>query len=226
MTTKLNTSGIVFDDASTQNSASDYRSTTYTSPAVYTKPSNLKAIRVTVVGGGGAGGPATATITPQGKSSVTYNSRGGSGGGGGTVVAWIDQASIPASPVAVTVSGVAGTSSFGALASATGGSTGDTAGSNVDGSSGAGGTATVTPSPTVNGLEINGTPGSPVNRQGYGGASVFGSGGVGGQIGDGNIPGAPGAGVGGGGSGGVRNGPGTSNGGSGTSGVVIVEEFF
>jgi hypothetical protein len=226
MTTRVTTNSVVFNDGSTQNTASDYRSTTYTANSTYTKPDNLKAIRVTIVGGGGSGGPANGSTTTQGKSSVTYNSRGGSGGGGGTVVAWVDAASVPGSPVAVTVGGVSGTSSFGTLASATGGTTGTTAGSNQNLAGAAGGTATLTPSPTVSGIAVDGQNGGNTSFLGQGGNSLMGSGGIGGKFGDGDIIGGSGHGFGAGAAGGVAYGPGTQPGGTGTVGIVIVEEFF
>lgn len=226
MTTRVTTNSVVFNDGSTQNTASDYRSTTYTANSTYTKPGNLKAIRVTIVGGGGSGGPANGATVTQGKSTVTYSSRGGSGGGGGTVVAWIDAASVPSSPVDVTVGAVSGTSSFGTIASATGGTAGTAAGSNQNLAGAAGGTATLTTSPTVDGLAVNGQSGSGTSYLNQGGNSLKGVGGNGAKFGDGDIAGREGFGFGAGGAGGVAYGPGVQPGGAGTVGVVIVEEFF
>jgi hypothetical protein len=104
---------------------------TYTSPATWTKPAGLKAVKVTVVAGGGGGGGARGPSSPGSRF-------GGTGGGGGAAIRYIPAPSIPG-PVAVTrgaggtagpapstqgattSGGAGGTSSFGAFLSATGG---------------------------------------------------------------------------------------------------------
>lgn len=132
--------------------------TIYTSPATWTKPASVKAVKVTVVGGGGSAGTAKSKTIPV--AQPTYLS---GGGGGGAAIATILASAIPG-PVTVTVgaggAGVpapagsgpgvngpfptpgtaGGTSSFGALVSATGGGAGGFGGSET-----AGGTATTTP---------------------------------------------------------------------------------
>lgn len=227
MATQLGNTGVTFGDSSTQNTASNYRSTTYTANTTYVKPANLKAIRVTVVGGGGNGGSATGGVVPSGKVSYSSSSRGGPGGGGGTAVVWVDGSAIPSSPtgVAITVGAISGTSSFGPFASATGGTTGTASGSGQALSGGAGGVATVTPSPTIKATTVDGQAGSTAGSIGTGGAALLGSGGPGNVYGSAGA-GDPAGGFGGGGGAGSRVGPGTNPGGAGKPGVVIVEEFF
>ena len=94
----------------------------FTSSGTWTNPGSVTKVKVTVVGAGGGGG-----------GSGPNNGSGGGGGGGGTA---IEVATIPTSPVPVTVGGggaaggpqaggsTGGTSSFGAYCSATGGTGG------------------------------------------------------------------------------------------------------
>jgi hypothetical protein len=130
MPTSLLSTGVQFPDNSVQGIASNYIVRTYTAPATWTKPTGLKAVKVTVVGGGGGGG---------GAAGVLSQTNGGVGACGGTAIKLaIDAPSIPG-PVAVTVgaggaggvaatpgnfnitAGTGGTSSFGPFVSATGG---------------------------------------------------------------------------------------------------------
>lgn len=194
----------------------DYIMRAYVSPATYVKPTNVKAIKVTVVGAGGAGGPATSTNTAV--------SCGGGGGGGGAAIRYLDVASIPASPIAITAG--AGTNSFGAFASATAGSTGGAGvASNTQvavggaGGSGSSGTVNVGGSGGEMGVAVSGS----FAVGGTGGGSVLGGGGTGVNIGTGNA----GKNYGGGGAGGARQTlTGTNAGASGAPGIVIVEEFY
>ena len=108
--------GITFGDSTVQTSAAapNYVSTIYTSPATWTKPSTIKAVRVTIVAGGGGG---TGGVFPGTSSS--------GGGGGAAGYGYFPAPSIPG-PTAVTVGaagsgvtqgstgGTGGTSSFGA----------------------------------------------------------------------------------------------------------------
>jgi hypothetical protein len=104
----------------------------YTSPATWTKPASVKAVKVTVIGGGGGGN--------GGKGNPTNDSDavGKHGGGGGTAIEYLGAPAIPG-PVTVTVGAggaggpapgtnntytagtTGGTSSFGPFLSATGG---------------------------------------------------------------------------------------------------------
>jgi hypothetical protein len=194
----------------------------------WTKPANLVAVKVTVVGGGGG---LQATPTTQ-----------GGGGGGGAAIGYLPAPSIPG-PITVTVGAAGGTtsptltggtSSFGALCSATGGA----------GNGGAGGTGT---GGTINFSGQRG--GSQVNESvlvqipgpastnikssfaGSGGNSIFGGGGASAAaFGSGPSPsgavsvaGSSGYTYGGGASGKVAS---PSPGVVGFQGVVIIEEFY
>jgi len=110
----------------------DYAMQAYVSPATWSKPATIKAVKVTVIGGGGG-------------SAGNPNTNQGGGGGAGTAIEYIPAASIPG-PVSVTVgaggNGAAGgTSSYGAFCSATGGGAGAPA--SVGGARGAGSGGTV-----------------------------------------------------------------------------------
>jgi hypothetical protein len=189
----------------------------YVAPATWTKPANLKAIKVTVVGGGGDGGTSTNSPTVGGGFA-------GGGGGGGAAIEFIPAPSIPG-PVSVTAG--AGTNSFGPFCSATAGGNGTNSTSAAPNTAGgAGGTG------SGGQINISGTSGQTGNtlpsRSGTGGSSAIiysvnmtppGP----------NTAGAPNGIIGGGGTGaGSRNpGPaGTLSGGAGAPGIVIVEEFY
>jgi hypothetical protein len=118
MPSSLNGTGVTFDDGTTQSTAAtagNYIMRTITSTSTWTKPSGLKAVKVTLVGAGGNGGTRTNTV---------YGSAGGNGGNGGGAIEYISAPSIPG-PVSVTVgTAPSKTSSFGAFLSATGGGNG------------------------------------------------------------------------------------------------------
>jgi hypothetical protein len=160
----------------------------FTSPGTFTTPSTTTKIKVTVVGGGAGGGPAS-------------TSPGGGGGGAAIYVGPVTAST----PYAVTVGAAGalntagGTSSFGPLASATGGSN-----SPSTGGAGSAGTLLVRGGSGSPGFS-QAVPGSTINVSGIGGPSILGGGGVGGGPTGGNY--------GGGGAGG----------GAGAGGVVVVE---
>jgi len=222
----------------------DYVMQVYGSPATWTKPASVKAVKVTVVGGGGGGGGGGGTF------------RGGGGGGGGVSVEYLDAPALPG-PVAVTVGSgggsaqAGGTSSYGAFLSATGGAAGGI--SPAPGPGGAGGSGS--------GGQINLSGGSGARggaSQGSGGGGAAGGGdgvraaisivcpadsnlsvGGGGAFGRGanGVPPDPGPGFAGVPAGGYGNGGGGAFGntgspaqvtsaGSGSTGLVIVEEFY
>jgi hypothetical protein len=179
--------------------------TVFTGPGNFTTPASTTRIKVTVLGGGGGG--ATAATGYVG---------GGGGAGGGAIYVGPVTASTPYS---VTVggggggSGAGGTSSFGALASATGGATG----SNVYGLGGLGGAGSAGTFQFTGGAGGSGA----VQDTNCGAASLFGGGGRSstGPNSAGNSATVYGAG--GGGAMAVPSGPRT--GGSGSGGVVLVE---
>lgn len=194
--------------AVTVASGGDYIMRTYTSPATWTKPAGLKAVKVTVIGAGGNGGSTVSSI---------YGILAGAGSGAGGAIKYIPAPSIPG-PVAATVgSAPSKTSSFGAFCSATGGGNGSTA--SVPGTPTA-----VIAGGTGSGGDLNAS-GEESSYPVKGGDSAFGFG-----IGARQYsrppasPGIPGTGYGSGAQGAV--GPGGRTGVGGQPGVVIVEEFY
>jgi hypothetical protein len=221
MPSSLNGTGVTFNDGTQLNSKNEaggnYIQRTYTSPATWTKPAGLKAVKVTVVGGGGGGGGTRGCDVDNPRS-------GGTGSPGGTAIEYISAPSIPG-PVAVTVGaggsggpapgtvcsytagGAGGTSSFGSFLSATGG------------------------------LALNGGPASAGNQSGGGNGSgsggdinIFGVGGFGGNgpfTSTPNSNGTPGFNVSTGGQGAFQSAsPSPRSGGNGKHGIVLVEEFY
>jgi len=196
----------------------------------WTKPANLVAVKVTVVGGGGG------LLAPP-------TTTAGGGGGGGATIEYIPAPSIPG-PVTVTVGAAGGTtaptlsggtSSFGAFCSATGG-----AGSAGSGGAGTGGTINFTGGTGGTNRSGNSFSGGPapspqlfrVSFSGAGGDSIFGGGGRSDMsAGNVNAPqpasapvvGNSGYTYGGGASGKIES---TSPGVVGFQGVVIIEEFY
>ena len=205
----------------------------YLSPAVWTKPSTLKALKITVVGGGGNGGNSTNT------APLNSSQAAGGGGGGGAAIVYFDAPAIPGSPITITAG--PGTNSFGSLASGTVGSNAPNKTSTPTPTvGGAGGTGTV-PSPAPSGaITFSGLPGSAFNvgpggGGGHGGFSPLFSGlmlwgPAGGPLNSPtpNQPGVPNPYYGGGGNGAPNRAtpPGTSTGGTGGPGIVIIEEFY
>lgn len=198
----------------------------YTSPATWTKPSGLKAVKVTVVGAGGAGGDARGT-------APSYANAGG-GGGGGAAILYLPAPSIPG-PVSVTAG--PGTNSFGpynpgspaptVTASATAGTSASPATpggvGTVGGTGGAGSGGTVNTTGGAGGTALGG----PGGLAGVGGNSMFG-GGAYAQKPPGQVNGIAGNNYGGGGSGAVNFSSGNvpTTGGAGAPGIVIIEEFY
>ena len=178
--------------------------TVFTAPGTFTTPSTTTQIKVTVVGGGGNGGPAA--------NGPNY---GGSGGGGGGAAIYVGPVTA-STGYAVTVGTAGNTSSFGVLASATGGSNGSQNGvsSNVAGAAGGAGSAGT--------LQIAGGGGGGSTYGvggGTGGNSLFGGGGFGTGAAYSAQNGGAGRNYGGGGGGGAAQGAA----GAGAAGVVIVE---
>ena len=171
----------------------------FNNPGTWTNPGNIEKVKVTVVGGGGNGGPGP-------KSS--------GGGGGGTAIEVIPFPS--ATNVPVTVGNVAGTSSFGAYCSATGGGSVNIGPRGIGGS-GSGGQLNIGGGSGTGFSEC----GANIDQGGVGGSSAFGAGGESGQYTAWNA----GAGklYGGGGGGNGNPSPSPTAGKAGAKGVVVVE---
>lgn len=179
----------------------------FTSSGTFTVPAGITKVKVTVVGGGGNGGDTSGTGTAQG------------GAGGGAAIKYVSGLT-PLSTVSVTVGGAAGTSSFGAHCSATGGANGAEAnGYNTSVGTGSGGDFNVSGGVGGNGVvDIQNT----LSRNSFGGMGPLGLGyGYPQETANQNAT-QPATGFGAGGTGAV--GSTTSRSGSaGAPGVVIVE---
>ena len=213
--------------AATPNSAiggGNYVMNAYTSPATWTKPATLKAVKITVVGAGGAGGAATGPGIPT-------SANGGGGGAGGAAIRYLDA---PAIPGPISISAGAGTNSFGSIASATAGATGpaiSTPGTPFvftpggGGGAGSGGTINMSGATGMRGGSTLG--GGTAIFGGAGANSIFGGAGQLVITTAGNtIAGQSATGYGSGGGGAVKANAPNSAGGSGMPGSVIVEEFY
>jgi len=216
----------------TSASGSGYKQVVFTSSGTWTKPAGLKEVKITVVGGGGGGGLTNDT-------SVSVGS--GGGGGGGASIRVLAAASVGATETVTVGSGGAsdtagGTSSFGSLASATGGQPGENSTAFAGGTNfNNGGVGGVGSSGDINikgggggfgvGMSTSGANGSV---GGSGGSSILG----GGAISKGIFPGLAASGDngglygGGGGGAGARSNSTLISGGAGAAGIVIVEEFY
>ena len=245
MPTTLRNTDILFNDNTTQATASDYAVQAFTSPGTWTKPATVKRVKVTVVGGGGGG-----TGKPSPATSI------GNGGGGSALACNVFPGPSIPGPVSVTIGaggvgdtltnpgGDGGTSSFGSFISATGGG-----GGIYNSAGGAGGVAAGSLLPFVGG---KGSAGDPPAAGGSGG-TIFSDGvtstattvprstgagdgtpffrsqsGAGGRNNTFNAnpdKNASGFGAGGGGVGGSSP-QGALTGGDGSPGIVIIEEFY
>jgi hypothetical protein len=231
----LTSNGTAWTSAAAAAGGGDYVMQVYTSPATWTKPASVKAVKVTVLGGGGGGGGSRAPSPGYAETAA-----GGAAGGGSTE--YLDASAIPG-PVAVTVgSGGAGAPAPGSGGTSTG-STGGTSsfGAFLSATGGAGSSATVGAGGTGSGGQINITGCSAgfgvrtstpsLNSEGGGGSFMFAAG-----FGRSGTPSPPtggnsgeaataNTGCGGGGSTSSAS-PTPRSGGAGGSGLVIVEEFY
>jgi hypothetical protein len=217
--------------AATPNSAiggGNYVMNAYTSPATWTKPATLKAVKITVVGAGGAGGAATGPGIPP-------SAAGGGGGAGGAAIRYLDATAIPGP---ISISAGAGTNSFGSIASATAGATGPAISSpgnpyifTPGGSGGVG-----MPPSSSGTINMSGATGMRGGATLGGGNAIFGGAGANSIFGGAGalvvtvagttIAGQSATGYGSGGGGAVKANAPNSAGGSGMPGIVIVEEFY
>jgi hypothetical protein len=197
--------------------------TIYSSPSPWTKSASLKAVKVTMVGGGAGGG---------GGAVGSSGSGGGGGGNGGYIQGYAQAPAIPG-PVTVTVGAggggggpapsngstgtSGGTTSFGAVFSTTGGAGGPGASSGTPGAQApgaSGGSFAITSTPTSSSIQIQ-------NPVAIGAIQAFGIHGASSAL-PSTAPGSVGQGYGMGGGGASNSG----TGGAGTAGFVIVEEFY
>lgn len=192
----------------------------YTTTSTWLKPTQLAYVKVIVTGGGGGG------------AGATSGAGGGGGGAGGTSIKYISSSAL-ANSVTVTIGpggaagasaggagGLGGTSSFGAHATAAGGSGAPDASGNVGG----GGAGGVGASGDINmgGGGGNGAGGAANTGSGAGGTSYHGGGGSGVW----NAACNAGQNYGGGGGGGSGGGATARVGCAGAQGVVTVEEYL
>lgn len=233
----LSVAGALSGAAGAIGSSGTGKLTAYTSPGTWSNSApNLKAVKVTVVGGGGAGGGGGTGPTGSENNPISPASYyGGSGGGGGFSVGVYPVAANPAlsAPVTVTVGAgganspapaSGGTSSFGSLISATGGGAGgNSPGSASSTTNGAGGTGT---GGDWNVTSSNGSTGfTDSGVHPFGGKSLLSMISLAGwtpSTPGGTFVAQTGISFGGGASGSRR----TSNTAQGAAGIVIVEEFY
>jgi hypothetical protein len=214
----------------------NYVATTYASPATWTaSKANLKAVKVTIVGAGGNGGPATGYIAP-GKTPTAGSASGGGGGGGGWAIAFMPSTLSTTTQPLVVGASPGGTSSFGSLVTCTGGANAPSVSSPVStsaaGSGGASGATTLDVSLVPGGgtAEFNNptsggrgfAPSYGVCISGEGGSTLFGTGGLPVTTASAGSTGQDGT----GGSGAISTNPTSQTGGVGKSGIIIVEEFY
>ncbi len=199
----------------------------YTSNDTWTKPANLDFVIVEVIaGGGGSGGCAGAPAASGGGGAGGYSWRKIAAASlGATETVTIGAAGAGGAPLGSATAG--GDSSFGSLATATGGSASSTAATETTAITNfnTGGVSGIGSSGDINTRCVPSTPGmvwydgvsSLAQQGGDGGSTPYGGGGIGGY----NTQGQAGSGYGAGGAGTTAG----RTGNAGTAGVVIVYEY-
>jgi hypothetical protein len=205
---------------------------TYTTGSgTYTTPSDVTAILVKIVGGGGAGGSANYS-----NCSGLFHTGSGGGAGGYCEILIIGPAtsysySVGAGGTAnITTCGKSGGSggsggntTFGSL-SAGGGAGGRNSYDGFITAGGAGGTASGAQI-NISGARGGGATSTSYISSGYGANSIFGGGGSGLGVANGNVTGYPGTAPGAGGSGAISWNTGWQAGGAGADGLIIIYEY-
>jgi len=227
MATTIGPAGLTFNDGTTESSAAATGVpviNVYTSPGTWTKPGTIKAIKVTITGGGAGGQVA---VQPGAPSTL---SQGAGGGAGGTAIRVYPASSLPG-PQPYTIGAAVGASTSGNPSSfgnapidvltANGGSVGRTnSPGGFYGYGGGGGTASGGQINMRGGPGTQGGLGFTNSVGGTGGASFFDGGGN-------SSPNSPTINSGQYGSGGAgESSPGISSTGGGGSGIIVIEEFY
>ena len=229
-TTSIGAPGVTFPDSTVQTTAGATGVpviNVYTSPGTWTKPSTVKAIKVTITGGGAGG----TTANQPGGSPTTIN-QGAGGGAGGTAIRVYPASSLPGpgpQPYTIGAAVAANTSgnpsSFGnpsiTILTANAGEVGRTnSPGGFYGYGGGGGTASGGQINMRGGPGTQGGLASSNSVGGTGGASFFDGGGN-------SNPNSPTINSGQYGSGGAgESSPGLSSIGGGGSGIIVIEEFY
>jgi hypothetical protein len=213
MPSSLNGTGVTFNDGTTQSTAataSNYIMLTYTSPATWTKPAGLKAVKVTVIGGGGG----TAGVGPAPTIPSQLATPGGTSSFGG----FLSATGGVGAPRSNSTQYIGGVGSGGDLNIGSYNFREGYGGGTLVGATLIGGTQALSPSP-------GGSAGKPYGggaMQSFNGAASSGGSSVK-YISAPTVPGPVSVTV---GAGGVPTGPAVPSGFTGADGVVIVEEFY
>jgi hypothetical protein len=206
---------------------------TYTSGSgTYTVPTDVTSILVRLVGGGGAGGSAN-------YSGCIGFYHSASGGGSGAYCENFYSSPSASYSFSVGAGGTANTTTCGSSAGGSGGSGGNTTFGSLSAGGGAGGRNSYDgfitaggAGGTASGAQINisgarggGATSTSYISSGYGANSIFGGGGSGLGVANGNVTGYPGTAPGAGGSGAISWNTGWQAGGAGAAGLIIIYEY-